>query len=345
MFKNGKLVGLTLVSGFLLNSCSLIANADKKEKIRLPFINYARKGTDIVPKDVEDAVGDARFYFEKGYILEANSSKEKAESLVRKYNLDIFLPWQDLTPYEALFDLSYCEDLDERHSYIYAVKSIPKEMERIIAEENWYTNKISDMRSNLRKGVFEEGEDYDKRKLVILFKERDLVRKKLALCVAKYGIELKKRFIDVGQEENINSDSTEKNASSASKEEKEQNTQSDTSKKKSNQEQQSLVRTDAVSNESWGFLDIVFGIKDKVKSLLVWNEKEREFVSKEEDLKREAKRQETEFSLSLLVKRFLDMVRDEGKVEVKSENVQNEKTTSNLLETTNLLTDGNIESN
>jgi|GEM_PF-5399095 len=343
MFKSSKIVGATLVSGTVISASSLVANADSESgkelqvlsaissgrEICLPWINWAGTGVDIIPEDVEETVNDASWNFMAGYISKANYLREEAESLVKKYNLDIFLPWQDLAPYEALFDLSYCEDLDEQYCYLYEKKGVPEEVEKIINCETYYTNVIANFRKNLRKGGTEEKMDFTKRKLVVFFKERDLVRKKLASCVAKYGLDLEKKFIGAGKKEDANGTSK--------KEEKE------------NKEQQSLVRTDAVSNESWGFLDIVFGIKDKVKSLLGLKKEEKEFVSKEEDFKREAKRQETEFSLSLLVKRFLDFVRGSDSIGVqdKNENIQkNSGSSANLLVSgqNNLLTDGS-ESN
>lgn len=324
MFKDKKIFGTALISGLLSSSCGLVASANENMK-DIPIIDWGNIGFDIIPKELSDLVLEIRSKLSHdGNLIKAAPLMEKAEDLVREHNLDIFLPWQDLTPYEALFDLSYCEDLDGSCRYLYKKKGIPAKVEEIINCETYYTNVIDSLRKNLRKGGTNDEVDYTKRRLVVSFKERELVRKKLALCVAKYDIELKKRFIDAGQKEDTNGDSNKKINSN------------------------SLVKADAVSNESWGFLDIVFGIKNKVKSLLGLKKEEKEFVSKEEDFKREAKRQETEFSLSLLVKRFLDFVRRSDSIGDRNENegtqIQ-ENGSIKLSKSPNLLTDGNVNGN
>ena len=330
MFKNKKTLGTILVSGLLSSSCGLVASANKniKDIKDIPTIGRSMEA-DIIPANLYKLVLEIRSTLtHDGNLINAAPLMEEAENLVREHNLDVFLPWQDLTPYEALFDLSYCEDLDKPYSYLCEKKDVPAEVEEIINCETYYTNTIDSLRKNLKKGGTEEKLDYTKRSLVVHFKERELVRKKLAFCVAKYGIELKKKFIGV-EKENI------KNTSNIE-----------------NKKKQSLVRPDAVSKNSWGFLDIVFGIKDKVKMLLGLKEENKEFVSKEDDLKREAKRQETEFGLSLLVKRFLDFVRSSDsteKAQHKNENTQKNSNNSvnNLLVSgqNNFLTDGNTDNN
>ena len=73
-----------------------------------------------------------------------------------------------------------------------------------------------------------------------------------------------------------------------------------------------------------------------------------EFVSKEEDLKMEAKVQETEFSLFVLVKRLLDFVRGSDSIRDRNENegTQTQENDSvKLSKSPNLLTDGNVNGN
>ena len=324
MFKDKKIFGTALISGLLSSSCGLVASANENMK-DIPIIDWGNIGFDIIPKELSDLVLEIRSKLSHdGNLINAAPLMEEAENLVRKHNLDIFLPWQDLTPYEALFDLSYCEDLDGSYRYLYKKKGIPAKVEEIINCETYYTNVIDSLRKNLRKGGTNDEVDYTKRRLVVSFKERELVRKKLALCVAKYSLKLEEKLIGAG----------EKNTSNIKSE-----------------KEQSLVRAIVVSKNSWGLLDIVFAIKDKVKSLFMLKE-DKTFVSKNDDLKKKAKVQETEFSLSSLVKRFLDFVRSSDSIgeSQRDENKDTQENSGNSANSlvsgqNNLLTDGTTNNN
>ena len=340
MFKNGKFVGASLVSSLSLGVGSQFAMADVgTEMVSDEFSNFANlkcEQLERILNDVHWKAFDSDLARRHGDIEKSKRLKEEVEYLVKKYNLGIFLMYEnDLTPYAALFDLNFCEDLDRNVNWVFGEKD--SEIKKLVNLDAWYTKSIINSRDYLRlqkkNGNINIGDIIsEKKNLVSKVTRRNVVRKLLALKVAKYGIKLEEKFLGSGKinkKSNVSIESSKSNVSSVG-------------------EEQSLVVAGASTDKNkdssnWSFLDIVFGIKNKVKSFLGLKKEEKEFVSKEEDLKRESKRQETEFSLSLLVKRFLDAMRGEGKAEVKSENVQNENA-SNLLETTNLLTDG-TESN
>lgn len=320
MFRNGKLVGLALVSSFLCSSgsCGVRAEGDNID-YRICLRSELKE---FIPEDIVKKANDAIWLRNKGEFSESEKILKEVRAMRRNNGLEqyIFLPGDSLEPYSHLFNLQYIEDLDADYSWLYDT-ALPKELEELINCDTWYTGVIRTERNELKgTGVLSMlyNENTSKKLIVVAFKERELIRQKIASCVAKYGMKLEKHFIGAGKKEDANG---------ISKKEEEEN-----------KEQQSLVRADAVSNESWGFLDIVFGIKDKVKSLLGLKEEEKEFVSKEEDFKREAKRQETEFSLSLLVKRFLDFVR-------RSDSIGGYKKKYEGINSTNLLTDESTNEN
>ena len=347
MFRNGKFVGASLVSSLSLGVGSQFAMADVgTAMVSDEFSNFANlkcEQLERILNDVHWKAWESEFAHRRGDIEESKRLKEEVEYLVKKYNLDIFLMYEnDLTPYAALFDLDFCEDLDRNVNWVFGEKD--SEIKKLVNLDAWYTKSIINSRDYLRLqkkngNINIGGIISEKKNLVSKVTRRNVVRKLLALKVAKYGIKLEEKFLGSGKinkKSNVTIEGSKSKVSSVEGE-------------------RSLVVAGASTDKNkyssnWSFLDIVFGIKDKVKSLLGLKEESKEFVSKEEDLKREAKRQETEFSLSLLVKRFLDFVRGSDSIGVqdKNENIQkNSGSSVNLLVSgqNNLLTNGAANSN
>ena len=349
MFKNGKIVGASLVSSCAFGFGNQFASADIGAEIVSDGPSNIADLTCEQLEKILDGVHwkawDSDSARRIGNLKESEQLKKEVEYLVKKYGLDVFLMYEnDLTPYSALFDLDFCEDLDCDANFVFGEKD--SEIKKLVNLDAWYTKSIIASRNALRsykKDGFlnTEGTNSAKKNLASFFTLRNVVRRVLALRVAEYGIKMEERLIGSGKinkKSNVSRESTKSNVFSAEKE-------------------RSLVVAGTEKDENkdssnWSFLDIVFAIKDKVKSLFILKEEDKTFVSKNDDLKKEDKVKETEFSLSLLVKRFLDFVRSsdsigESQHDENKDAQKNSGNSSNSLVSgqNNLLTDGAANNN